>query len=59
SHTDMMSTLQAIISGQIIGVRLISPEANTRWAEQNQQGMRSLIDYVTDGQALMQNDAGD
>jgi hypothetical protein len=54
SHTDMMSTLQAIISGQIIGVRLISPEANTRWAEQNQQGMRSLIDYVSDGQVLMQ-----
>ena len=54
SHMDMMATLQAIISGEIIGVRLISPEANTRWAEQNKQGMRALIDYVPDSQMLMQ-----
>jgi hypothetical protein len=59
SHMDMMTTLQAIIRGEIIGVRLVSPEANTRWAEQNRQGMRSLIDYVTDGQVLMQTDEGE
>ncbi len=54
SHMDMMATLQAIVRGEIIGVRLVSPEANTRWAKQNQQGMRSLIDYVSDSQMLMQ-----
>jgi hypothetical protein len=53
THTDMMSTLQGIIRGEIIGVSLISPDSNARWAEQNRQGLRSLNDYVTDSQALM------
>lgn len=59
AHMDLMTTLQAIISGEYVGLRLVSPQANARWAVQNQQGSRSLADYVTDGQMLAQEGAGD
>ena len=47
-QSDMMGTLQTIISGQISGVRLVSPGANLRWAEENQRGLKTLDGYITD-----------
>lgn len=58
-QSDVMGTLQAIIGGQIMGVRLVSPGSNLRWAQENQQGHKTLDYYVTDAELAMQEMMGE
>ncbi len=53
-QSDMMGTLQAIITGEVIGVRLVAPGSNLRWAQENQRGVRTLDGYVTEADLAMQ-----
>jgi len=48
ANMNFLATLQAIIGGEIVGVRLVSPEANLRWAEENRQGRKTLDYFVPD-----------